>query len=61
MRMPLHIRREEDDPMALRASIGGNDHVGFYLVYRGDPEKVLEMLREVVQEAEKELGYGRSD
>jgi hypothetical protein len=39
--------READDPIALRASIGGTPEVGFYLVFRGDPEAVRNMLRVV--------------
>jgi hypothetical protein len=54
----LRIVREEDDPLALRASIGGREGMGFYLVYRGNPQEVLEMLRAVVKDAENELRSG---
>lgn len=55
-RTNLVITREKADPLALRASIGGNKEVGYYLVWRGDdPLKVLEMLRIVTAVAEKEL------
>jgi hypothetical protein len=49
------IIREPDDPLTLRASIGGNEEHGYYLVFRGDPEKVLTMLKEVVDEAGQRL------
>jgi hypothetical protein len=49
------IIRESDDPLALRASIGGQPHIGWYLVFRGEPIAILAMLREVVAEAEREL------
>lgn len=56
--VPFSLIRETDDPLALRASIGGKPELGFYLVYRGDPRAVLAMLREVVRQAEGELAAG---
>lgn len=53
------VTREPDDPIALRASIGGTPALGYYLVFRGDPEKVMAMLREVVHDAETHLKSGR--
>lgn len=49
------VSREPDDPLALRASIGGTPEMGYYLVFRGDPEKVREMLHEVVAIVDDEL------
>lgn len=49
------VIREPDDPLALRASIGGQPDLGWYLVFRGEPNAVLTMLREVVAKAEREL------
>jgi hypothetical protein len=49
------ITREPDDPLALRASIGGTPQLGYYLTFRGDPEKVVAMLRNVMVCAEREL------
>lgn len=52
----LVITREDDDITlvldgeempTLRASIGGNKEIGFYLVFRGDPGEVAEMLATV--------------
>ncbi len=51
----FRLIREADDPLALRASIGGQAHIGWYLVYRGDPLEVLAMLRKVLAEAEQRL------
>lgn len=54
----LKVIREADDPLALRASVGGGKAAGdgrYYLVFRGDPIDVLEMLRAVVSAAEDEL------
>lgn len=54
----ITIRREPDDPRALRTSIGGGKVAGdgnYYLIYRGDPTEILTMLRAVVAEAEREL------
>jgi hypothetical protein len=50
------VTRLPDDPLALRASIGGKPDIGYYLTYRGDPKEVLSMLREVLDRAELELG-----
>lgn len=49
------IGRLPDDPLALRASIGGREAIGYYLQYRGDPAEVLAMLRAVLVEAERVL------
>jgi hypothetical protein len=47
--------RKDDDIMAfapdvepvnvLRASIGGTEEIGFYLTFRGDPERIAPMLK----------------
>ena len=50
--------REPDDPTALRASIGGSELLGYYLVFRGEPDATLAMLREVLAEAERALPAG---
>lgn len=42
----------------LRASIGGNPEVGFYLQFRGDPFAVLEMLERVLAVAREALPLG---
>lgn len=54
----ISVTREPDDPEALRASIGGREDVGYYLVFRGDPEEVLDMLRAVLPAAEAMLPVG---
>lgn len=46
------IIREADDPMALRLSIGGvEDELG-YIVYRGDTEACLKLLRKALKKLE---------
>lgn len=45
----VSIQHEESDPICLRASIGGQAEEGFYIVYRGDRTKVLEMLKHVTK------------
>lgn len=50
------ISREPNAEWApLRASIGGNAKMGYYLVFRGDPAEVLAMLEAVTEEARRAL------
>lgn len=54
----VQVIREAEDPLALRASIGGGKAAGdgrFYLVYRGDPVEVLAMLEAVIVDARRVL------
>lgn len=44
----VRIKKEENDPICLRASIGGKDG-DYYCVYRGDRQQTLEMLRETLK------------
>jgi hypothetical protein len=58
----IRVIREKDDPMALRASIGGGKTAGegnYYLVYRGDPREVLDMLETVTSQARETLAIPR--
>lgn len=43
----------------LQASIGGNDDVGYYLTFRGDPKKILKMLEMATAAAKHMLPRGR--
>jgi hypothetical protein len=57
----IKISRLPNDPLCLRASIGGDAKMGYYLLFRGDQKKVLEMLKdttlslELICKADKEL------
>lgn len=52
----VQITREAPDTLCLRASVGGTPELGYYLVYRAeDPSAIVTMLREVLEEAEREL------
>ncbi len=46
------ITKEENDPICMRASIGGKPEIGFYLVYRGSRRDVLNMLKQVISDLE---------
>lgn len=37
------ISKKEDDPLAMRISIGGDDK-NKYLVFRGDNQKIIELM-----------------
>jgi hypothetical protein len=63
----VSVSREDDDTVnvpgkgemeALRASIGGNDEIGFYLVFRGEPKKVVKMLEMMTAAAKDMLPRG---
>lgn len=58
----VDVRAKKEDPLALRASIGGGKTAGdgnYYLVYRGDPEAVLKMLGTVLFAAAPALRLAR--
>lgn len=44
----VSITREPDD-FVLRASIGGDEKIGYYLVYRGEPQAVETMLKTALE------------
>lgn len=46
------IIRESDDPLALRLSIGGVEGELGYIVYRGDTEACLKLLRKALNKLE---------
>ena len=51
MALKFHLQKEHDDPDGvLRASIGGTPEAGYYIVYRGDNQKVIEMLEKILEQ-----------
>lgn len=56
----MQITREPDDELAdVRVSIGSKEGVGVYLVFRGDPDAVLEVLSAAMAAAKVALPAGR--
>lgn len=51
----IHIIRLPEDPICMRASIGGDDG-HFYCSYRGDPVQVKAMLEQVLAALIQTLG-----
>lgn len=47
------VTREPDDPMALRVSVGGVEGELGYVVYRGDTEACLRLLKRAVTKLEQ--------
>ena len=45
----FHIIKKTDDPVALRASIGGTELMGYYCVYRGSKTAITSMLEQVLE------------
>jgi hypothetical protein len=45
--MIVEFIRQPDDPICLRASVGGLPEKGYYLTIRGNPKEVLDMLKAV--------------
>lgn len=57
--MTVKIIRKPDDPQGvLRASLGGASEIGFYLVYRGDPDEIISMLAYIMTELAQDLRDG---
>jgi hypothetical protein len=48
LKAAVQIDKLPDDPLCLRVSIGGNKKDGYYLRYRGDRKKIVEMLRQSI-------------
>ena len=51
--------RSDDDPLALRISMGGDPEVGYYINFRGDPEKVREMIEMLAEVAKVMVAEGK--
>lgn len=58
--MDWSIIREPDDPAAeTRVSIGSLPReLGAYLVFRGEPDKVVDILEKTLEKAKQELPQG---
>jgi hypothetical protein len=57
--IPVKIIKEPDDPICPRMSAGGTDAIGYYLVYRGDPLLVLQILDTVTQSLRAVVATGK--
>jgi hypothetical protein len=57
-KIPIIITKKPDE-WALRASLGGNDDIGFYCVYRGSLLKVAAMLAAVQDKIQHLIRTGR--
>ena len=44
----FHLEKKPDDPVALRASIGGTEIMGYYCVYRGNKPAIISMLEQII-------------
>ncbi len=51
--MKIKIIKEQDDPLCTRVSAGGNEDIGYYLVYRGEIEDVKTIMKELLMELSK--------
>jgi hypothetical protein len=57
-RTPVRIEKLSDDPICLRASIGGRAGDGFYCRYRGDEREVIAALEAALYAMKKCLEKG---
>ena len=48
--MKTKIIKLQDDPIALRASIGGKPEIGWYCSYRGNRPDIIVMLEKVLED-----------
>lgn len=54
------VVREDDDKLAeSRISLGRAKGVGMYIVFRGEPDKALKLLRDALAVAEHAIVEGR--
>lgn len=53
--MPIDVTlsRKPDDPLCLRASIGGKEELGYYCTIRGNQAAIIKMLRSVLYALER--------
>lgn len=55
----VSIIREPDDRLAdTRISLGSKEAIGLYMVFRGDPEEVIELLKKTLAVAQHLLPAG---
>jgi len=54
----VKIMQNPDDPLCPRISAGGVKALGYYLVYRGHPKIILEILKRITEELEKDIASG---
>lgn len=47
--MNIKIIKEENDPLCTRISAGGNEEFGYYLVYRGEFNDVIKIMRAIIE------------
>jgi hypothetical protein len=60
--MDWSIIREPDDKLAdVRVSLGTKKKLGSYIVFRGEPEEVIQLLEESLLEARRTLLKGIYD
>lgn len=57
-RLPPGLPLSEVPGELLSASIGGNEQIGYYLVFRGEPDSVVKMLKLVSEAASVFLPLG---
>ena len=50
MKVKFTIKREADDPICPRISMGGNDEVGHYIVFRGQPDIVESIMEKALEQ-----------
>jgi hypothetical protein len=55
----VSIIREKDDILAdTRISLGSKEAIGLYMVFRGSPEEVIELLKKSLAVAQQALPAG---
>ena len=58
----VSITREPPDRLAdVRISLGALNNLGIYIVFRGDPEKTVQLLKDALAVAEVALPRGDYD
>jgi hypothetical protein len=54
----VKVTKLSDDPICLRASIGGRAGKGFYISYRGDEREVIEAVEQALAALKTAVRHG---
>lgn len=57
----VKLIKKPDDPVCLRISVGGTQAIGFYCLFRGDKEDVIDCLEEILDSLKRDVPVKEED